>query len=827
MSEIRDRIERWFESLAEFTIRFRWLVIAGVALFVLALTWGLPRLRVDTSTEGFLHENDPHLIRYHAFKDQFGRDDMAIVAIDAGEVFTFENLKRIKALHDDLAANVPHLNDITSLINARNTEGHEDRLEVDDLLRHWPETERELAEIKKKAMSNPLYTNMLLSENGSFTTIVLEIDAYSSLGMKKGPGVDDALAGFNDGQGGDEATDTDALSGFDETTDKTKPRAKPKLLTDKEARESVEAMEKILAKHQKDDFKLYLAGIPVVTNATMKAMMKDMMLFTRLAVIIVGGCLFVMFRRISGVVYPLLTVGLALVSTLGLMGHLGLAIKTPTMILPSFILAVGVGASVHILALFYQALQKTGDASKALVEAMGHSGLAVVMTSLTTAVGLASFATAEVAPIADLGVFATTGVMLALIFTLLLLPALLAATRIKPKKNHDSTGHPAVFDKIMDWVTDFTAARAKSITVVSLALIAMGLVGAFRLHFSHDVLHWLPKDLPAYLATLKIDKEMRGTVSFEVVVDTKKENGLYDPAVLKALDKIKYQAEAIKDGPLFIGKATSVADMLKEINQALNENRPEFYAVPDDAALIPQEFLLFENSGSDDLENFVDSSFSKARFTIKGPFLDMLLYIPLFQEVDRMFHEELGGRAEITITGLGALLTRTLAAAMHSAAKSYLIAFVVITVMMILLIGQFKIGLLAMLPNLGPILMTMGIMGWFDLPFDMFTMLIGSIAIGLAVDDTIHFMHNFRRYYSQTGEVKESIRMTLHTSGRAMLVTSVVLALGFLIFTQADMRNVYYFGMLTGITVTLALLAVFFMAPALLTLAHPKKKDFE
>ena len=823
MSKLRDRIEKWFESLAAFVIRFRWPVIAGVVLFVLALGSGLPKLKLDTSTEGFLHQNDPHLLRYNTFKDQFGRDDMAIVAIDAGDVFTFENLNRIKALHDDLAANVPHLNDITSLVNARNTEGKEDRLEVDDLLRHWPETDQELAEVKKRAMSNPLYTNLLLSENGSFTTIVLELDAYSSQGAGKRKGEEDALAGFGDDQG----ADTEALSGFDEGEGKAGPKPKPTLLTDKEARAAVETMEKILAKHRGDDFKLYLAGIPVVTNSTMRAMMRDMGLFTRLAVIIVGGCLFFMFRRISGVVYPLVTVGLALISTLGLMGHLGVALKTPTMILPSFILAVGVGASVHILALFYQALQRTGDASQALIESLGHSGLAVVMTSLTTAVGLASFATAEVAPIADLGVFATTGVMLALVFTLLLLPALLAATTIKPRKNGSNTGHPAVFDKILDWVTDFTTARAKAITVVSLALIILGLAGAFKLHFSHDVLHWLPKDMPAYLATLKIDEAMKGTVSFEVVVDTKKENGLYDPTVLKALDRLKYEAEAIKDGPLFIGKATSVADMLKEINQALNENRPEFYAVPDDAALIPQEFLLFENSGSDDLENFVDSSFSKARFTIKGPFLDILLYVPLLKKVESMFRNSLGGRAEITLTGLGALLTRTLAAAMHSAAKSYLIAFVVITIMMILLIGRLKIGLLAMLPNLGPILMTMGIMGWFNLPFDMFTMLIGSIAIGLAVDDTIHFMHNFRRYHGQTGNVKESIRMTLHTSGRAMLVTSVVLALGFLIFTQADMRNVYYFGMLTGVTVMLALLAVFFMAPALLTLAHPSKKDFD
>jgi predicted RND superfamily exporter protein len=126
-----------------------------------------------------------------------------------------------------------------------------------------------------------------------------------------------------------------------------------------------------------------------------------------------------------------------------------------------------------------------------------------------------------------------------------------------------------------------------------------------------------------------------------------------------------------------------------------------------------------------------------------------------------------------------------------------------------------------MIPNLLPIIITLGVMGWFDFPFDMFTMLIGSIAIGLAVDDTIHFMHNFRRYYADTGDVRGSVRRTLHTAGRAMLVTSIVLSLGFFIYMFASMNNLFYFGLLTGMTIISALLADFLVAPALMALANP------
>ena len=164
-----------------------------------------------------------------------------------------------------------------------------------------------------------------------------------------------------------------------------------------------------------------------------------------------------------------------------------------------------------------------------------------------------------------------------------------------------------------------------------------------------------------------------------------------------------------------------------------------------------------------------------------------------------------------------AMLFKTVLNVIVSMAKSYITAFIVITILMILLIGRLWIGLLSMIPNLFPILVTLGIIGWFNIPMTLFTMLVGSIAIGLAVDDTIHFMHNFRRYHDENGEdTKRAIMDTLHTSGRAMLVTSVVLSAGFFIFMFASMNNLFDFGLLTGLTIIIALLADYFISPALL-----------
>jgi predicted RND superfamily exporter protein len=172
------------------------------------------------------------------------------------------------------------------------------------------------------------------------------------------------------------------------------------------------------------------------------------------------------------------------------------------------------------------------------------------------------------------------------------------------------------------------------------------------------------------------------------------------------------------------------------------------------------------------------------------------------------------------MTGLLPLLTRTMDAVMISIAQSYGIAFVVITLLMMLLIGSVRLGLVAMLPNLAPILCALGLMGWLGLPLDIFTMLIGSIALGLAVDDTIHFMHNYRGYLEAGCDSRAAIQRTLETAGRAMLLTTLVLSSGFLIFTLSSMSNIFNFGMLTAFAVAVALLADFLLAPALMQVIH-------
>jgi len=699
---------------------------------------------------------------------------------------------------------------VTSLVNIRNTRGEGDELIVEDFLEEWPQNDADLEKLRRLALGNRMYENFIISKDATITTFIIETQTYSSEVIGR--------TGFE--ETGEAGLEEFSDAGFDDQdTGDTGTGGKKPFLTDAENSRAVEAVEKIVARHTGEGFELHITGSAAVTHFIKATMMKDMLRFIGLAVGAIALFLFVMFRRITGVFSPLVVTLLSLLGTVSIMSMCGVAIKLPTQILPSFLLAVSVGDAVHILALFYKKLNETHDKREAVIYSVGHSGLAIVLTSVTTSGGLFSFCTAEVAPVADLGIFAGCGVLLAMLITFLVLPALLAICPVRVGKVKADAGEPTAFDRFLVGTGRFSIAHARMILGITLVIIGLSIYGAMKIKFSHAPLEWLPKDNAVRIATQMADRDLRGSVTLEAVLDTKMKNGLYPPDFMKRLGVSENEMETFADVGVFVGKVTSISAIVKETNMALNENRADFYTIPNDRQLIAQELLLFENSGSDDLLDFTEGQLQKARLILKAPFKDALLYEPLIQRI-RTHLEATYPECDITLTGMMALFFETLANAVKTMAKSYVYALLMVTFLMILLIGDLKMGLLSMVPNLTSILITLGIIGWFQIPMSLFTMLVGNIAIGLAVDDTIHFMHNFKLYYREYGAVSTAVRKTFFTAGRAMLVTSLVLSVGFFIFMFAGMNNLYDFGLLTGITILTALLANFLVTPALLTVVY-------
>jgi len=535
--------------------------------------------------------------------------------------------------------------------------------------------------------------------------------------------------------------------------------------------------------------------------------------------------LFALFRRISGVFLPLICVGLTLITTVSLMAVFSAPFTMATQIMPTFLLAVVTSAAIHLLAIFYKDLLRTKDKKASLRYAMGHSGLAIVMTSLTTAAGLWSFSFSGVAPVADLGVFASSGVLVGLLFTLVFLPALIAKTNFAHLEQKTDVEGNTLMDRALLGISKIGTGRPKLIVAISAILIIFAAVVATQLRFSHFPLQWLPEDNFARIATETVDENLGGALTLEVIIDTGKTNGLYNPELLRKIDDVSENIDSITSGNMFVGKVISFIDIIKETNKALNENREEYYSIPDNPDLIAQEFLLFESSGNRDLNSLVDANYSKARLTLKTPFIDSLEAKIFIDRAQTYLDKEFGALASVSFTGIGTLMTVTFEEAIYSSATSYILAFSLITVLMVLLIGNLKIGLISMIPNILPIIFLSTIMVIFKMPLDMFTLLIGAIALGLAVDDTVHFMHNFRRYELQYNDVDKAVRLTLMGTGRAITLTSIVLALGFLVLTFSQMNNMFDFGVLTACAILVALVADFFLMPAIMKLIIKDKAN--
>ncbi len=795
---LRKKIEHGFAVWARWVFRFRWWVLAAMVALTVVMTGGLPLLQVRMSTDSFLDPNDPARLDYDNYRREFMSDEVMLIVIQSDDLFSREFLEYLRDLHRDLEENFPYLDDIDSLINARMTYGTDEELRVEDLLENWPTTDEELARIRQVALANPLYRNVLLSENGHYTTIRMVLS----------PGA--------------RASEAEAVQGFQGE----KSTKHVRILENYELDEAMRAWEKIEARHANPKYPIYLSGGPPFVQRLIQYSVSDLTLFSGLTVLTIGIFLFLIFRRPSGVFLPLLTVLLALADTMGLMGYFNIPISPVTEILPPFLLVAGIGDSVHIMSLLYQGLDSGQSREEALVNAFEHSGIAVVMTSLTTAGGLVSFATSNLLPIQGFGFSAPVGVMLALFYSLVLLPAMIAVLPIQPRVMEESgSSLSARIGSIVVRTGDWCASHPWRVVAVWVVLLVASLWSAVQLRLGHDPVRWFSAKEGVRQAIELCDREMKGSVSIEVILDTGKENGLYEPTVLAKIEKMQNVAESLQIGDVSVGKAISLLAILKETNQALNANDPNFYVLPTDREVIAQELLLFENSGSEDLSQVVDSQFSKARMTLMVPYRDGFMYQKFLDELKARFEAIGGSDFKKTYTGMVMLSSATISVMLESLARSYLSSLLIVTLLMVIFVGKWKLGLFSMVPNVIPIVMSLGMMYAFNFQLDMLMMLVGSVAIGIAVDDTTHFLHHFRACYANHGDSKRAVHETLQICGSALFTTSAVLTCGFFIYMFSRMTHIANFGFITGVTIAVAFLADATLAPAVAVLVTKNRVD--
>jgi hypothetical protein len=317
----------------------------------------------------------------------------------------------------------------------------------------------------------------------------------------------------------------------------------------------------------------------------------------------------------------------------------------------------------------------------------------------------------------------------------------------------------------------------------------------------------------------EMDAHVGGTANVALLIDTGRGDGVKDVELLRRLERLQAWIQAYDHPELevdLVGNTISVLDVVKETNRALHDGDPKWYRLPDNDRALSELLFMFESAGPAQLRRFVTNDLRKMRMDIRVRWVDAPSYGPFTDYVERGTREIVGDRADVRTTGSAYSLFSIISSLISDLMRSFGLAFIAISLMMIVMLRSVRLGLLAMVPNLLPIVAIMGLMGITGVPIDLVNLLIASIAIGIAVDDTIHYLHHFKAHHDVNGDVEGAIAHSVKHSGRAIAATSVILCIGFLVYTTADMYNLQRFGALIAATVMLAMLINILFAPALL-----------
>jgi predicted RND superfamily exporter protein len=799
MSNWKTWLESHFVRLSELIMSHPKRFMLVFVLVLLSMGQFMRNVEFDSELENFIDERTDVRQIYNQVKETFGRNDAVMLAAQ-GDVLSIDFLNDLQELHERIESEIPFIEDVTSLVNAPYQKGTDDSLIVEDLLDEIPTDDASLARLAERIETSTLASSVLVNDNRSMALVMIELAVfnYSALG--------EAIDPFDDG-GFDDAFAEDLFSENAAVSDESDVP----IVTMFDTIEMMEQLKVLMAEYP--DLQLVVAGMPAMNISLMNTMQTEMLFFIRLTVGLIILTLIAFFRQLNGVAGPMIAVLAALLLTMSTLVAFGGKISMPLVMLPSFLLAITIGDAVHLLTHFYRKIQEGEARFDAMRHAVQRTSVPMLLTSLTTAAGLLSLSVAEVIPIRYLGLLAGYGVIIAFVLTVTLIPALVMLMPMR--KVNENSSHTAV----SGWVKklgELSWRHSGKLSLVWLIAVMLSFTQIVKLEFSHDPLNWMPEGLDIVESTRLIDRELSGTMTTDIVFRTMGENGVKKLEFLTALEAWQTELDGYKKGVVEVKGSTSIVDLIKESNRALQGGGEEHFGLPDSQSLVNEEIFLFENSASDQLYQMVDPDFQETKLTLVLPWNDLMHYDEFILGLQAEGNARFDGIADVKVTGLTALLAGTMVKLVTSMAGSYVLATGVIAVMMMALLSSVRLGLLAMVPNIAPIIVVMGLMIPFGIELDMLTMLVATIAIGVAVDNTVHFTHHFRHGLEQGHDVRTSMNDAFLGAGQALLTTSIVLSIGFYVFLFSDVHSIFNLGFLCGTAFILAMVSNFTLTPFLL-----------
>lgn len=758
----------FWTKIAGFILRNRYLVLTTIVIITALLLTQSKYVRFSYTEANLLPENHEANVQYNKFLEIFGEEgNLIILGIKDSTFYSLDKFNSWNKLARQLDS-APEVEFTVSISDIKKLKADRKKRKfvVTPLFEKEPTKQEEIDQIKLQLFEKlPFYENILFNREGTIQTAIY---------LKK------------------EIVNRPERANFIENN-------------------LIPAIEKFKKENNLD---VRVSGMPYIRTLNSKNIAEEMGIFVLGALLITAIIFFFFFRSFRATFITLLVVIIGVIWAYGFIGLLRYELTVLTALIPPLIIVIGVPNAVFLINKYQQEVKKHGNQAKSLQRVISKIGNATLMTNITTASGFATFVFVKSKLLREFGILASINIISIFILALLIIPILYSFMPL-PQKKHLNHLEKRWMENVVNWMEKMVKSQRITIYITTVIIIILSMIGLYQIRVSGSLIEDMPKGKQFYKDIKFFEREFGGIMPLEILIDTKREKGVMKLSTLKKMEKLNETIETFPE----LSKPISVNNLVKYSKQAYYNGNPKYYQLP-----TSQEksyiFAYTKNSNSNTgmLKNFVDSTGRYARITTfmkdigtdkMDIIQDRLNAVIQKQFKDDKFNVSLTGKALVFLKGTNYLI--------RNLVISLSLAIVLISIFMAWMFRSTQMILISLIPNILPLLITAGLMGFFDIPIKPSTILVFSIAFGISVDDTIHFLAKYRQeLLANNWKIKPSVYAALRETGVSMFYTSIVLFFGFLVFTVSSFGGTIALGGLVSVTLLLAMVSNLLLLPSLL-----------
>lgn len=761
----------FWELVARIILRNRIVILGSIILITVLLSLQWKNIRFTQTEANLIPADDKVNVDYQKFLNQFGEEgNLIVIATKDNRLFT----PKVYAAWSELMTTIKSHKEVSLVVS------------VDNLQKLTKNDSLETFELKPLVDSNKVQDEKYLK--AIKTELFTRLPFYEGLLFNKKTGaVRSAIY-------------------LDKKIVNTKAR-KDYVLND-----LIPAIEKF---EKATTIDLHTSGMPYIRTLNAKTIIDEIGLFIGAALLITSLIFFYFFRSFRATLISLIVVMIGVMWSFGLMGLLGYEITVLTALVPTLVIVIGIPNCIFFINKYHQEYHKHSNKAKALQRVITKTGTATLMTNITTAVGFATFIATNNVLLREFGVITTINILAIYTLSLLVIPIFFSYIP-SPIPRHLGHLERESLTSFLSWIVNTVKYNRLGVYITAICLLVFGIVGINKIRISGSIIEDMPKKTAFFEDIRFFEKEFDGVMPLEIMINTKRKNGAMKGSNLRRMEELE---QTIIDIPE-LSKPLSIVNIAKSFNQAYYNGNPDFYTLPsanEEMFLLPYIKNSIKKTNDNQLKSYISADGSIARMTtfIKDENGEKMEAIEahIRNKVDKLFPSP---RYEVIITGKPSVFQKGTQYLLDNLLSSLLFAFFLTGGLVAIMFRSFKMVLVSIIPNLLPLIMTAGLMGFLGIPLKPSTLLVFGIAFGMSVDDTLRFLAQYRLELSRNDwKIKKSVFATFDDAGISMFYTSIVLFFGFSVFMLSSFGGTVALGGLVALTLSFGMLSNLVLLPSL------------